>query len=350
MWSHKLFIALFLLAGSAVYAAPDDDAYSSLKKSSGAAAQKSARSFLKKYPASGHVPDARMILADNETDPDRAYSLYIGLANNYRYYAKRDDAHLNACEILFFLSRFSECAEESLRGYDIYTTSAIRNKFLLLAADSYHAMQQYEKAADLLSKSGFQSSPVLRADALSRSAESGTAEWLSILSSSYPEAALYRLGREYELDGFRDKAFSAYADLIKKYPRSAESLVAVKQKDRLAKEGAKYTSGYADRTKKILRLSPDRPASDSRAQDEFSILVGPFYNLRQAGTVKKEMTAEFSHAVIVKRDKEFVIYIGRVSDQDEAVSMKIRLAEEFGFNGTIVNIREEENSEYFYGQ
>ena len=62
------------------------------------------------------------------------------------------------------------------------------------------------------------------------------------------------------------------------------------------------------------------------------------------------MTAEFGRAVIVKREKEFVIYVGRAPAQDDAVSMKIRLAEEFGFNGTIVNIREEDNREYIYGQ
>ena len=308
-----------------------------------------ARSFIKNHPQSDHIADARMLLADNETDPARALPRYDALAEKFRNFSRKDEARLSLCRILFLQSRFAECAEEAQKGSESRSAKELREEFVLLRAKALCAQQRYDEASDTLKGSGAAEAKNIRAEIATRNGDSGA--WAELVKGDYPETALFCLAREYEADGMKDEAFSAYSDLIKKYPHSLEALSSVKPKAALAKRGAKYKAVPAAKRQKLERLRPEREITETdSSSEEYSVLVGPFYNLKEAGKIKKEMTAEFGRAVIVKREKEFVIYVGRAPAQEDAVSMKIRLAEEFGFNGAIVNIREEDNREYFYGQ
>lgn len=356
MWSRKLILTLCAaLCCGAAQASPDDDAYRSAealsRSGSRTEAAAAAKSLLKKYPSSDHVADARLLIADNEPDPDKALQRYATITDKYRYFKKRDEASLTLCRILYLCSRYAECAEEAKKGYDSFNDSALRGEFLLLKARSEHAMQQFDKAEATLKQGGTSDAAgLLLADIAARTDDDGAADWQPLSKGDYPETALYSLAKEYESQGLKNEAFSAYSDLTSRYPRSMEALYAAKPKARLAKAGAKYKTAEAHKRQRLSKMVPERTESDEDSGEEFSIVIGPFYNLRQAGKIKKEMTSEFLRAVIVKREREFVIYVGRVRDRDDAVSMKIRLAEEFGFNGTLVNIRQEENREYFYGQ
>ncbi|MGL4370806.1 MAG: SPOR domain-containing protein, partial [Spirochaetota bacterium] len=230
-----------------------------------------------------------------------------------------------------------------------------RDDLVLLAAKSFYLMQQYDSAAALLEKypPGEKKHAALSCDLESKlNIEADCAAlWLSGASAgNYPETALYRAGRELDAAGKKNEAYSAYCDCIKKYPRSAEALLSGKKAEKLKKSGAVYTAHYRVSSKPELRLSPERTITEADGGMEYSVLIGPFYNLKEISSLKKEMTAEFGRAFIVKQTKQFVLYVGKTADQEEAVSIKIRLAEEFGFNGTIVNLQEEDNREYIYGQ
>ena len=357
MWSPKFILPLCAaLFCTAAQASPDDSAYrnaeSLMHAGSRTEASAAAKAFLKKYPSSIHIADARRIIADNETDPEKALQRYSVINDKYKYFRQRDETTLTLCTILYLCSRYAECEEEAAKGYAAFTDSPIRNQFLLLQARSEHAMQQFDKAETTLKQEKMSSgAELLHADITARTDDDGSADWLPLEKKEYPETALYSLAKEYESQGLKNEAFSAYSDLVTQYPRSIEALYAAKPKARLAKAGAKYKApSGVHKIQRLSKMVPERSDSDDGSSAEFSIVIGPFYNLREAGKIKKEMTSEFLHAVIVKREREFVIYVGRVRDQDDAVSMKIRLAEEFGFNGTLVNIRKEENREYFYGQ
>ena len=46
-------------------------------------------SFFKEYPNSKYIADIRFILAESETDPKKAVTMYKLLINNYRYFKNR---------------------------------------------------------------------------------------------------------------------------------------------------------------------------------------------------------------------------------------------------------------------
>jgi TolA-binding protein len=353
MWSRSALTALLLAAVcGAAQATPESDDFRALQKTalhaSAAEASAAARAFIKEHPASSHVADARLIIAEREPNPDKALSRYESILKNYRYFSGRDEARLSLCRILLLTSRFSDCAEEAGNGAKSAESSAHKKEFTLFEARALYAAQRYNEVIRLLSGTDSDDAKILLADAQSKT-DDPSLDWAALVREDYPETALYCLAKEYEADGMKHEAFSAYSDLIKKYPRSIEALYAAKPKARLAKAGAKYKSEPVQKKQKLVRLVPERAEISGTDDNEYAVLIGPFFNLKQAGAIKKEMTSEFARAVIVKKEREFVIYVGR-ADKENAVSMKIRLAEEFGFNGTIVNIREEDNSEYFYGQ
>lgn len=352
MWSRSA--AAFLLAAclsTAALAGTESEDWRTLRDAASAKSRDEAsalaRSFIKNHPKSGHIADARMILADSETDPARALPRYDALAEKFRDFSRKYEARLSLCRILFLQSRFAECAEEAQKGAE--SANELRGEFVLLRAKALYAQQRYDEASETLKGNSTPEAANIRAEIVTKNGETGA--WADLVKGDFPETALFCLAKEFEADGMNNEAFSAYSDLIRRYPHSLEALSAAKPKAKLAKLGAKYKAVAAAKRQKLERLRPEREITDADSTaGEYSVLVGPFFNLKEAGKIKKEMTSEFGHAVIVKREREFVIYVGRAPAQEDAVSMKIRLAEEFGFNGTIVNIREEDNREYFYGQ
>ena len=82
-------------------------------------AEKLCREFLRKYPGSEKVPDARMVMADCQGDPEEALKQYAALRDNYRYYGGRARAQLRICEIHFFLSQWQALYDESARGISL---------------------------------------------------------------------------------------------------------------------------------------------------------------------------------------------------------------------------------------
>ena len=62
-----------------------------------------AKKFYKKYPKSKYIPDVRLILAENETDPEKALHQFGILVDKYRYYTRRDHAEYKLCQILYLL-------------------------------------------------------------------------------------------------------------------------------------------------------------------------------------------------------------------------------------------------------
>ena len=354
--------SLFILISLPLSAAgTDDTAYKALLKQSRSLSSSAiiaeARSFLAEFPESEHVPDIRLLIADNEYSPDKALAQYRAVRDKYRFAARRDYAALRTVQILLLSSRFADCADEGISALDVFPDSRYSEDIALTVLRTYYCMQQYENAAAFLKKYPLKNTAAetISTDIpLKLSEQTSSGAWIAALSkTAYPESALYRAGREFEADNKKNEAFSAYTDCIRKYPRSAEALLSEKRAGILKKAGAQYMKTYASAGTSgsaALRLSPDRDVETGNSGPVYAVLIGPFYNLKEAKALKKEMTVEFSHAVIVKQSKEFVIYAGRTQDQEEAVALKVRLAEEFGLNGTIVNLEEEDNREYIYGQ
>jgi len=84
-----------------------------------------------------------------------------------------------------------------------------------------------------------------------------------------------------------------------------------------------------------------------------STLVGIFFGMypavAAARDVAKLIKDEFGPVRIVNLGGRYGIYAGRHRDTKSAMTMKIRLAEEMGFNGRIVRIRRDGGRTYIYG-
>ncbi|HNX59693.1 MAG TPA: SPOR domain-containing protein [Spirochaetota bacterium] len=117
------------------------------------------------------------------------------------------------------------------------------------------------------------------------------------------------------------------------------------------KSSVKYSSEYlrSAKTQTVDSMSPDREIPDDRNDLAYSVLVGPFSSEKEARILKKEMTEDFDGVVIVKKGKGFLVFIGNEPSAEMAVSLKVRLAEEFGLNGKIVQRRNDNGREYIYG-
>ena len=361
MHSVKLTALFLMLALPLSAAGSDEAAYKNilLKSHTLKAAEfiSEARSFLTAFPESDHIPDIRLLIADNETSPDKALAQYRAVRDKYRYADRRDYASLRIIQIFFLTSRFADCAEEGIAALDMFPQSKYRDETAMTVLRAYYCMQQYDTASAFLDTYPLKNTEAetLRIDLqLKLGALSVSQPWLvNLKTAQYPESALYRAGREFETDRKINEAFSAYTDCIQNYPRSAESLLCEKRIEVLKKSGAVYVKNYAalkKHEKNQLKITPEKDIEDQNDSQMYAVMIGPFYNLQEAKDLKKEMTIEFGRAVIVKQAKEFIIYAGKTSDQEAAVALKIRLAEEFGLNGTIVNFKKEDNREYIYGR
>jgi hypothetical protein len=88
---------------------------------------------------------------------------------------------------------------------------------------------------------------------------------------------------------------------------------------------------------------------DEEADVAYAVALGPFSSKAEAERVRRIISGEFAPIQSVAVAGRHLVYVGRARDTDAAVALKIRLAEEFAMNGTIVRIRRDENRRYIYG-
>lgn len=156
----------------------------------------------------------------------------------------------------------------------------------------------------------------------------------------YP-ALLLMLGDFYLEHHSYNKAYSAYKDLSQRYPRSTESLDALKKIKRIAIKKPRYTTYIPD--KKLFNklddidISHDRITQNNVGSTYFSISVGPLYTKKQYNGLKK-ILKEYGDIRIVSIKKSIYLYIGKLASTKSAMSLKVRLAEEQGINGHIVRV------------
>lgn len=326
--------------------------------------------FKKKYPKSSHLGEVLYFMGERAPSANLALKYYRSASAKLK--GNRSlDARLNICRILHLTSRWKDLEEEARSAIALAESDARKADFMLHLARAYISEEEYEKTADLCEKTIKMSnrpSHVMPALLMLSHAERKTTGYsrgyFSILrdiiegfnQSENACVALYLLGRAHQERGDFDRAYSAYREVVSKYPRSPEASFAAERIASLQRHNPKTVAFLPD--EQFLR-SLDRielPSFQNSLDEEpakksfFAIMLGPVEEKSDALKIAKSIKSEFAPVKIVHNTGGYAVYAGKLRDTKSASTMKIRLAEEMGYNGRIVRLRIEDNKTYIYGE
>ena len=330
-----------------------------------------SREYFKQYPRGNLVADARLIIAENEKTPAEAVKQYRTLVDTYRYFKKRDCAQYNLCQLLYLLSDWKSLKDESAKGLKLFKDSGYYNNFRLLLSRAYIQLGDYETARDICAgilkenhKDETRAETLLMMSLINKKMYGFSRGYINFLyeyitnykDSKKIPAAIFMLGNYYEAVKDYNRAFSAYSDITQNYQKSLEAVYASQRLEILAKYNPVKTEYLPNddvikHTDKI-NIQPETDI-DSPENAEggiiYSISIGPLNSLEGAEKIKKLLLKDFEPVKIVEVTRNnFMLYAGTYSNIDAAITMKIRLAEEFEMNGLVVRMIKNSDKIYIF--
>ena len=374
---YLLICFLIILQKYSFAAMSEEDYFKKINSLSGTEKRKelakAGKDFFKEYPNSKFIADVRFILAENEPDPVKAIDQYKIIVSKYKYYKKNGSAQYKICEILYLQSKWKDLKEESERSMKLFPGSKFNIKFQFFLAKAYIHLEEYEKAKkvclDIIKRDHAYnnlSDSLILLSYINRNMYGLSRSYLYSLNeiitgfdkSNNMPAALYLLGRYYESKAEYNKAFSAYSDVIAKFPRSPEAGFSKNQIDSISQYNPSKTDYLPDKDaiKKTDKIDIEPEADiednsdDKKSKNKFlySISLGPFTSINNAREIKNLINKEFRPIKIAEIRNGYTIYTGSFSTIDSAIRTKVRLAEEFGINGNIVKIFKDTNKLFIY--
>ncbi len=338
------------------------------ERGSSAELRKEASAFRKNHPSSPHWGDVRFFEAEHAASAGDAVTAYRSAAEKLPG-PKAALARSRACEILYLSSRWDELYTEARGALKRRGGESRAAEFMLYQARACIFTEKYETAARLcgeITKTshdyGDLSSALLLLSHIERKTTGYSRSYFATLrdlvtgfpNSDIAPTALYLLGRSYHERGDFGRAHSAYVEISRKHPRSPEAVYAAGKLKEL--EGRSYTPADHVPTDEMLKsletidLRHDNVGGDAGASGPvYSVSLGPLESAREAQRVAKLVKDDFGPVRIVNLGGRYAVYAGRHADTRGAMTMKIRLAEEMGFNGRIVRIVKDDERTYIYG-
>ena len=366
-----LFLFLFLLA-MPVSPNPDpaDKSFNDLRayfnSRPGKAFDRSAQDFLKKFPQSRYVPDVRLMLAENENDPELALEKFRAVVKFYRFYPHRDYALYRVCQILDLKSDWKELQAESISGISLFPDSRYLFEFKFLYITSCIMLEEYDRAKDaciritekthdytILARTIFLLAEIDRKiTGNSRAYIYNLRELAAGFKSSelYP-SIIFKLGNFYESKDEKDRAFSAYTDIVRVFPESPEAEMSLIRIESLKTSNPRIVQYIPDmemvNSTSPIDISPDYAPDTYDNQIYYSITIGPFSKIKDANSIVN-LLKNYDNVRIENTTLGFIVYIGMHPDTERALQTRIRLAEEYGINGNIVRFSDHQSRSYIY--
>ena len=324
--------------------------------------------FFRKYPRSSHVPDVRLAIAEVQEDPEEAVKRYRVLVEKYRYYSRRDYAQFRICQVRLLQSRWKSLEKESSFGISTFSKSryitGFRRCYILACVRLNSLIKARRECASLLNETHDYRTmawALLVMSQIQKKTTGYSRDYINSLReiasgfkrSDIVPSALYWLGDFYEHRNDHNRSYSAYMDLVEKFPGSPESYMAEKRA-RLLKQYAPVRVEYMPgdmilQNTEDIDIRPERDIPEDRGNEirGYSLSIGPFYSLKKAGEIKK-LVSEFGSVKIVRLMKAYEIYCGEFTSRDSANTARIRMAEELGINARIVHISNGKRKKYIY--
>lgn len=349
---------------------PSEISFKSLEKSFSAknseAFEKEGNLFLKKFPGSSRVPDVRLMLADKENDTDLAMEKYRAVFRNYGRFKKRDYALYKICQILDLKSKWKELRNESSQGIKLFHSGIYLNEFRFMHITALIMLEDYAGAKnecikitdtshdfDVLAKAIY-----LLAETEHKTGGNSKAYIYNLKelaagfkkSEIYP-SILFRLAGFYEEKKDYDRAYSAYSDITELFPGSPEAAISLQKIGNLKKLNPKKIRYMPDNAlvndTEELAISPEYEIKKEKNEIYYAVAIGPYTKLKDTAGITKFLK-NYDTVRKVKTPYGYMIYIGKYDDTESALGTRIRLAEEYGINGSIVRFSEHEKKSYIY--
>ncbi|MCL2026683.1 MAG: hypothetical protein FWG92_07770 [Leptospirales bacterium] len=328
--------------------------------------EKTSSEFLKKFPSSRHAVDVSIILAENEKNPEEAVRKYRAIIAKYKNYGKLDLLYLRICEIYHLQSDWKSLAKEALTALGSFPKSAYTGDFQLFYCAAEASLYRYDQSlrfANDVIKHENNKNKAAQAALFSAQAERARTGYsrsyghmLRELVIEYPQhginpTALLLLGDFYEKTNSLGKAVGAYSSLAEKYPRSPEYAMMRTRLNSLRSKGVKIDRNILDRntierTQKFDLTYRDEQEK-SKNQAHYSVAIGPLDTEKRAAEIHRVLK-NFGTVKTIRRKEGFFHYIGNFASVQQALGLRVRIAEEYGINGSIVRFAGDENQRYIY--
>ncbi|MBP8082616.1 MAG: hypothetical protein KAZ87_05370 [Spirochaetes bacterium] len=302
-------------------------------------------SFIKKYPKSSNLDIIRFYSAETETSlqkSEKDYLLFIRLYNKSDFI---ETAYLRLCCILYLSNKIDSLIRQASDYTYLFPDGKYKKEISLFLIKAYLLSQDYTKAEKIIRKEKLKDS-ILSDYTLYRSYHKRS----FILNTGNNPADLYFAGNILEKSKKINEAFSAYSDVIRLFPKSPEAFSSKKRITQLLPFKPVTVKNYLNISEDKIDIAPSREITTVKGGEYYCVEIGPFYNLNEAKKIRNEIRNDYGNSLIVKRQREFAIYIGSFSSPEDALDIKIRLSEELGFNGHIVLVRKNGKNEYYSGE
>ena len=301
--------------------------------------------FIKKYPKSKNLDIIRFYSAEIETSlqkSEKDYLLFIRLHNKSDF---AETAYLRLCWVLYLSNKIDSLIKQASDYTYLYPDGKYKNEISIFLIKAYLLSQDYAKAEKIIRKENITGS-ILSDYTLYRSYHKRS----FISSAKNDPADLYFAGNILEKSKKINEAFTAYSDVIKLFPKSPEAFSSRKRITQLLPFKPVIVKNYLNISEDKIDIAPSREITAVKGGEYYCVEIGPFYNLNEAKKIRAETRNDYGNSLIVKRQREFAIYIGSFSSPEDALDIKIRLSEELGFNGHIVLVRKNGRNEYYSGE
>jgi hypothetical protein len=307
------------------------------------------RKYLEKYPSSLHNNEVRLILAAKTQDPYESITQYEYIYKHSKSSSYKYSSFISLLELYFLTSQYDKTSMFQLSRFNNDIKSYYLVHYLI---KSQIVTFDYDNANYLFKKYNYYISEscnnLLSQVLLYKTGKKSQISKLPQINASQ----LYFIAKEYYAERKYDYAFSAYADLQNKYTRSPEAIISKNRYVSMSESHYKYNDKYLSdnyESKIIDLLSPEVNDNEENNDDiHYSVVFGPFISLNDVRTLKKELRNDYV-VLIIKKNSGYFLYAGNEPTIDRANTLKIRLAEEFGLNGKIVQKIAENGREYIYG-
>lgn len=323
--------------------------------------------FIRQYPKSKLLPDIRLLRSERETDIDVAIESYRLIVKNYPEFNRREYVLYRLCQVLDLKSRWRELETESTRALKLFPKGQYVMEFRLMRATALIMLEDFDSCREeciRITESTHDFETLANATRLLAETERKTSgnskSYITLLrelvigfnESTTAPSILYSLGLYYQQKKDKDKAYSAYSDLLKKYPDSPESDLALSGIESLKKDKPVYVR-YLPDSKTVneadtIDIEPEYNAEQVSGDTYYSVSIGPFTKRRETEEIIRLLDS-YDDSRVAKTGAGYTIFLGRFSDTDSALAVRIRLAEEYGINGSIVRFSKNKSKSYIYG-
>lgn len=370
-----LIIGILFPGQPAVFAADNSETeYNNLiklKKSDKELYINSSTSFIKKFPASSHTPLLMLEFADAEHNADKSEKSYLTILTNYPNFKNGDYVYWRLAELYYFKNRWQDLTRYTTEALQKYPNSRYAVHIRLYQTYGALATGNIELAqTSAASIRNAVNSPMARSwaelynSSCERKVSGYSRAYLLLLVELYSHgkesevlpSVLYLFHDYYYKQGKFNEALGSLVTLNEKFPRSPEAMLVTERIAELKNKGAKPVTFLPDEKmlqgSDELELYEDIPLQNNNTSDNgisYAVAVGPLLNLQRALELKNMLGNDFGPVDVITIKNGYMVYIGATRTAEDGQNIKIRLAEEFGFNSSVVRRSKKNDREYIYG-